>query len=149
MLPNLSLNLTVFHLNKCFAIHHEHKYIVPVMNLVHGLPSASHQRSLFHYIDFHATQTVPHHPGLHFPSSLHWVHTAVTNLSLTWKLLHPLYNTHSDRSQTSEYCSAFITLLVLAALPSHSVFLFSLLYCSAFITLLVIAALRSLVSSSS
>ncbi len=34
-----------------------------VMNLVHGLPSASHQRSLFHYIDFHATQTVTHHPG--------------------------------------------------------------------------------------
>ncbi len=39
--------------------------------------------------------------------------------------------------------------LVLAALPSHSVFLFNLQYCSVFITLLVIAALLSLVSSSS
>ncbi len=42
----------------------------PVTNPVHGLPSNCHQRSLFHYINSHTTQTVTHHPGLHFPCSI-------------------------------------------------------------------------------
>ncbi len=49
----------------------------------------------------------------------------------------------------SSFVLAFSTLLVLAALLSHSVFLFSLSYCSTFIPHQVIAALLSLVSSSS
>ncbi len=46
-------------------------------------------------------------------------------------------------SQIAEYCSAFSTLQVLAALPSRSVFFFSSEYCSAFSTLQVLAALPS------
>ncbi len=38
-----------------------------VMNSVHGLPFARHQRSLFHHIDSHTTQTVPHYLALQFP----------------------------------------------------------------------------------
>ncbi len=41
-----------------------------VMNPVHGLPSACHQKSLFGYIDSHTTQTVTCHSGLQFPSSI-------------------------------------------------------------------------------
>ncbi len=45
-------------------------------------------------------------------------------------------------AQIAEYCSAYSTPQVLAALPSHSVFvLFP--YCSAFITLPVLAAIRN------
>lgn len=53
-----------------------------------------------------------HHP-------LPWVHTAVTNHMLTWKVLHPLYNTRSDSAQIAENCSAHITLLELVALRSQ------------------------------
>ncbi len=41
-----------------------------VMNPVRSLLSDCHQRSLFHYIDSHTTQTVTHHPGLHLPCSI-------------------------------------------------------------------------------
>ncbi len=41
-----------------------------VTNPVRGLPSTRHQRSLFHHIDSHTTQTVARHTGLHFPSSI-------------------------------------------------------------------------------
>ncbi len=46
-------------------------------------------------------------------------------------------------AQIAEYCSAFSTPQVLAALPSHSVFLFCSRICSAFITLPVLAAIRN------
>ncbi len=46
-------------------------------------------------------------------------------------------------SQIAEYSSAYSTPQVLAALPSHSVFLFSLKYCLAFSTLLVLATYQA------
>ncbi len=54
---------------------------------------------------------VSHHP-------LHWLHTAVTNLSHT----HTQYNTHSDPSQTAKYCLVCITASAIATLRSRSEF---------------------------
>ncbi len=68
----------VFYKNFCLAmyisLHRKDKFryftIHPVMNPVHGLSSTCHQRSLFHYIDSHTTQTVTCHSSLQFPSSI-------------------------------------------------------------------------------
>ncbi len=57
-----------------------------VTNPVHGLPSDCHQRSLSHYIDSHTTQTVTHHPGLHFPCS-------IALIGSTWNQSHTHYFT--------------------------------------------------------
>ncbi len=83
---------------------------------------------------------------------LHWLHTHSWRHWLhihSWIHSDTLYKPWTSSFRSPSIVLAFSTLLVFAALPSHSVFLFSLLYCSAFITHLVIAALRSLVSSSS
>ncbi len=59
------------------------------MNSVHRLPSVSHQRSLFHYIDFLA---ITHHSGLHFPSfiahSCNQSHACLK--AITHTIVHPL-----------------------------------------------------------
>ncbi len=68
-------------------------------------------------------------------------YTAESHQTHFISLGHPL-------SHHRVYVLVFSTLLVLAALPSHSGFLFSLQCCSVCITHLVIAALLSLVSCS-
>ncbi len=86
------------------------------MNPVHGLPSSCHQRSPFHYIDSHTTQTVTCLSGLQFPSSI-----ALITHSHLLTIRHAL-QALAFLVQIAEYCSAFITHLVIAVLWNHSVF---------------------------
>ncbi len=83
-------------------------------------------RFVVFHIDSHTTQTVTHHTGLHFPSSI----ALITQLSPITRSPESYYTHYITPTQflfrsLSKYCLAFITLLVLA-LPSHSVFIFCL-----------------------
>ncbi len=125
---------------------------------VHSPPEVTcSPHGLLHYI------SVARNVGLQFPSSIALTtHTFIAHTQLNTLItqLSPItrlqknYYTHYIRPTQILFSSpsivlAFSTILVLAALPSHSVFLYSLQYCFAFITHLVIAALLSLVSCSS
>ncbi len=90
---------------------------------------------LLNHTDFYM---LPQHFSSHDP--LYWLHTH------SWR--HWLHTHTAESIQTrfislglplSSFVLAFSTLLVLAALLSHSVFLFSLSYCSTFIPHQVIA----------
>ncbi len=60
----------ILYIHACFSIILDLIVFILVLNPVHGLPSACHQRSPFHNTDSHTTQTVIRHSGLRFPSSI-------------------------------------------------------------------------------
>uniref|UniRef100_A0A671MY83 C-type lectin domain-containing protein n=1 Tax=Sinocyclocheilus anshuiensis TaxID=1608454 RepID=A0A671MY83_9TELE len=80
--------------------------LVGVTNPVRGLLADCHQRSLSHYTDSHATQTVTHHPGLHFPSSIALItHTQLTKLrSFTVSLMNNIFQRFANLPWCSSHC---------------------------------------------